>query len=42
MDGVISGLLWGSARSVMRHRQLEPLLALAEARIEAIDDAPTS
>jgi diacylglycerol kinase family enzyme len=37
---LIPRLLSGSARSVMRHRQVEPLLELAEARIEAIDDRP--
>jgi diacylglycerol kinase family enzyme len=37
---LIPRLLSARARSVMRHRQVEPLLELQHARIEAIDDRP--
>jgi diacylglycerol kinase family enzyme len=37
---LVPRLLSGSARTVMRHRQVEPLLELAHARVEAIDDRP--
>jgi diacylglycerol kinase family enzyme len=37
---LIPRLLSGRARSVMRHRQVEPLPELAGARVEAIDDRP--
>ena len=37
---LIPRLLSGSARTVMRHRQVEPLLELSAARVEAIDDRP--
>jgi diacylglycerol kinase family enzyme len=37
---LIPRLLSGSARTVMRHRQVEPLLELSGARVEAIDDRP--
>jgi diacylglycerol kinase family enzyme len=37
---LIPRLLSGSARTVMRHRQVEPLLELQGARVEAIDDRP--
>jgi diacylglycerol kinase family enzyme len=37
---LIPRLLSARARSVMRHRQIEPLLELQHARIEAIDDRP--
>jgi diacylglycerol kinase family enzyme len=37
---LIPRLLSGSARTVTRHRQVEPLLELAHARVEAIDDRP--
>jgi diacylglycerol kinase family enzyme len=37
---LIPRLLSGSARTVMRHRQVEPLLELAHARVERIDDRP--
>src|SRR5215210_3348856 len=37
---LIPRLLSGSARTVMRHRQVEPLLELSVARVEAIDDRP--
>jgi diacylglycerol kinase family enzyme len=37
---LIPRLLSGSARSVMRHRQVEPLPQIAAARVEAIDDRP--
>jgi diacylglycerol kinase family enzyme len=37
---LIPRLLSGSARTVMRHRQVEPMLELSGARIEAIDDRP--
>jgi diacylglycerol kinase family enzyme len=37
---LIPRLLSARARSVMRHRQIEPLLELQHARVEAIDDRP--
>jgi diacylglycerol kinase family enzyme len=37
---LIPRLLSGSARTVMRHRQIEPLLELAHARVERIDERP--
>jgi diacylglycerol kinase family enzyme len=37
---LIPRLLSGRARSVMRHRQIEPLPELATARVDAIDDRP--
>jgi diacylglycerol kinase family enzyme len=37
---LIPRLLSGRARTVMRHRQIEPLLELGQARVEAIDDRP--
>src|SRR5215218_10340077 len=37
---LVPRLLSGSARTVMRHRQVEPLLELSGARVEAIDDRP--
>jgi diacylglycerol kinase family enzyme len=37
---LIPRLLSGRARTVMRHRQIEPLPELAGARVEAIDDRP--
>ena len=37
---LVPRLLSSRARSVMRHRQVEPLLELQRARVEAIDDRP--
>jgi diacylglycerol kinase family enzyme len=37
---LIPRLLSGSARTVMRHRQISPLPSVAAARVEAIDDRP--
>src|SRR5918997_6081198 len=37
---LVPRLLSGRAGSVMRHRQVEPLLELSHARVEAIDDRP--
>jgi diacylglycerol kinase family enzyme len=37
---LIPRLLSGSARSVMRHRQVEPLPSVAGLRVEAIDERP--
>jgi diacylglycerol kinase family enzyme len=37
---LIPRLLSGRARTVMRHRQIEPMPELAGARVEAIDDRP--
>jgi diacylglycerol kinase family enzyme len=37
---LVPRLLSTRARSVMRHRQIEPLLELQHARVEAIDDRP--
>ena len=37
---LIPRLLSGRARTVMRHRQVEPLPELARAVVEAIDDRP--
>jgi diacylglycerol kinase family enzyme len=37
---LIPRLLSGRARTVMRHRQVEPMPELAGARVEAIDDRP--
>ena len=37
---LVPRLLSGRARSVMRHRQIEPLAEVSSARVEAIDDRP--
>jgi diacylglycerol kinase family enzyme len=37
---LIPRLLSGRARTVMRHRQIEPMPEIASARVEAIDDRP--
>jgi diacylglycerol kinase family enzyme len=37
---LVPRLLSARARSVMRHRQIEPLVELQHARVEAIDDRP--
>jgi diacylglycerol kinase family enzyme len=37
---LVPRLLSARARTVMRHRQIEPLLELQRARVEAIDDRP--